>query len=1125
MKLLKRAKVINWHYFWNETIDFEQIVFLTGLNASGKSTLIDAMQVILLGDTSGRFFNKAAMDKSNRTLRGYLRGELGDNVEGGFHYLRNGRFTSYIALEFADQKSLETFTVGCVFDVYEDGSEEHRFFALDFAIPENEFITNKIPMDYKTLVAYLNDTNNGKFTFFDSNRQYQDYIKRRFGGLKDKYFSLLKKSISFTPITDITTFITEYVCDPQTNIDIVPMQDNILQYKKLENEALIMKARVERLEEISHTYKMFEQQREEMQISSYQIEKAGYYNDKKRLDSYYEQITTAKRRLIDIDVDLAETDKMIADLQRKKTRYIQDKANSDTYRLTDELTEQKLEAEKRKQELTAQSALVVNNLNGYLANFIAVAQGLIDTLDDFNAERLENDQRDELRLLKDSALQVLNLSIKLRDQYLDQIELLAAEDLLSWREALSLFQQRIAALSLSIGRNVTTLEQKLAMLKQQEVDMHSGGKSYEWALSSIKRSLQDELTRRHGEEIPVMIFADLCDIKSPKWANAIEGYLYNQKFNLFVESAYYMEAYNILRDLLDKNHYYGTTLIDQDRIIERNFEADAQSLAEEIITDHPGARAYANYLIGRLRKCQNLNEARSSGNGITADGDLYRNFGFGKINPRLYREHIIGRSIGQDQIVAKQAEIALNQQLLTTFRTLNSKINDAGRLEIINTNEINSIVNILDSLKALPGLEKTIDYLTSELSKHDLTQLESLQKRIDAIDEDLLDLEKERAGYFEEKGRLNTQMNNLINERIPEVEKACNTRLKTLEEHYDVFLVNEKAEPLFEKQVQEGKTPLDIIAEYNLAFSHAQYLVNNLYSQLVKLRKDYVRDYRLTYETDLNDNILYQAELNDIREVQLPLYEGKIHDAYEKAITQFKNDFIAKLRGAIETVEDQIEELNHALGASTFGNDSYQFTVRPSATYRAYYDMITDDLLLEIDQDETAFLAKYDQVMKDLFAQIALAGDKENNAAVLANVEKFTDYRNYLDFDLVVKDKAGNEQRLSKMIKKKSGGETQTPFYISVLASFAQLYHVQDSGELSNTIRLIIFDEAFSKMDSGRIRESIRLLRKFGLQAIVSAPSDKVADISALVDETLVVLRGKNASHVRLYAEEEKISA
>ena len=103
-------------------------------------------------------------------------------------------------------------------------------------------------------------------------------------------------------------------------------------------------------------------------------------------------------------------------------------------------------------------------------------------------------------------------------------------------------------------------------------------------------------------------------------------------------------------------------------------------------------------------------------------------------------------------------------------------------------------------------------------------------------------------------------------------------------------------------------------------------------------------------------------------------------------------------------------------------------------------------------------------------------------------LKKFTDYRNYLDFDLIVKDKGGNEQRLSKMLKKKSGGETQTPFYISVLASFAQLYRVHESGELSNSARIIIFDEAFSKMDGGRIKESIKLLRKFGLQAILSAP-------------------------------------
>lgn len=124
--------------------------------------------------------------------------------------------------------------------------------------------------------------------------------------------------------------------------------------------------------------------------------------------------------------------------------------------------------------------------------------------------------------------------------------------------------------------------------------------------------------------------------------------------------------------------------------------------------------------------------------------------------------------------------------------------------------------------------------------------------------------------------------------------------------------------------------------------------------------------------------------------------------------------------------------------------------------------MITDDLLLEIDEDDTRFLEKYDNLMKELFAQIVSGNEEETSAAVLKNVERLTDYRSYLDFDLVVKDKEGRSQRLSKMIKK-SGGETQTPFYISVLASFAQLYHVNETGTLGDTVRLIIFDEAFSK--------------------------------------------------------------
>ena len=57
-------------------IEFSNINFLTGKNGSGKSTIIDALQLLLLGDTRGNFFNKAANDRTERTLEGYLRGEI-----------------------------------------------------------------------------------------------------------------------------------------------------------------------------------------------------------------------------------------------------------------------------------------------------------------------------------------------------------------------------------------------------------------------------------------------------------------------------------------------------------------------------------------------------------------------------------------------------------------------------------------------------------------------------------------------------------------------------------------------------------------------------------------------------------------------------------------------------------------------------------------------------------------------------------------------------------------------------------------------------------------------------------------------------------------------------------------
>lgn len=75
MKLLKKMLLIKWYYIEHQIINFDNVNFMTGKNGSGKSTIIDAMQIVMLGDTRGTFFNKAANDRGGRTLDGYLKGE------------------------------------------------------------------------------------------------------------------------------------------------------------------------------------------------------------------------------------------------------------------------------------------------------------------------------------------------------------------------------------------------------------------------------------------------------------------------------------------------------------------------------------------------------------------------------------------------------------------------------------------------------------------------------------------------------------------------------------------------------------------------------------------------------------------------------------------------------------------------------------------------------------------------------------------------------------------------------------------------------------------------------------------------------------------------------------------
>ena len=61
-----------------------------------------------------------------------------------------------------------------------------------------------------------------------------------------------------------------------------------------------------------------------------------------------------------------------------------------------------------------------------------------------------------------------------------------------------------------------------------------------------------------------------------------------------------------------------------------------------------------------------------------------------------------------------------------------------------------------------------------------------------------------------------------------------------------------------------------------------------------------------------------------------------------------------------------------------------------------------------------------------------------------------------MDYDIKIIHNDGTYSYYSKVCEEKSGGETQTPFYVTVAASFVQLYSNNIGGEAAG---LVLFDE------------------------------------------------------------------
>lgn len=1111
MKKLKKILLINWLYFSKEIIEVGDVNFLTGKNGAGKSTVIDALQIVLLGETNARNFNQAANEKSQRTLDGYLRADMDENNP----YSRRGKdFSSYIACEFLDEIEGTSFVTGVVFDCRSDGSKQEHFFIYVGTLPENCFIENEEAMEIPALRRYLKQ-HYAKAEIYDTQKEYRRNMLSRWNVHNEQVLRMMKKAVSFRPIVDIQKFITENICDIPEKPDIEAMQQNIRDYKRHEMLAQRQEEKLSALQEIGKLYREMNQAIERWRVQSFLV----LWSHKEIVQSQIDHRELEKQ---DSAAALALTEEAIETLTTQIEQKESRRRELDLACAQSSVFQEEERLRNQKQMLLDEQKKLMQDLQNLALEIKRDAlwwNELCSSISEWSPEEI-------LVPVQNAADEVLKSYAFFTSANYE----IFAQSLIPFEEV----QQAVAILSNAIRNTLHKIEDHIAELCAQKdqrssalANLRKNIKDYPRGLLQFKERLANELGKQTERPVRIDILADVLELADERWRGAVEGYLNAQKFYLLIDPAYYQDALSIY-DRIKKEFGSSFGLVDIEKLREQErIDARQNSLAKKIETNNPLARSYVDYLLGRVVCCENASQLRNYKTAITAEGMLYQGYVARSIQRKWMDDAFIGRRAVSLRISRMQDELAQIENELHHWSPILQLL--SKQKEPLFTQFFVQHTVAEKQHAYLRGIEITgeISGIDEQLSKLDLLWLDEQRKTIALLGDEIIALNKAKEEKGDKKGQYKERIRQLDYEVLPDHYQKLTSLEDRLQDEFPDEYQQSTGIPRYQQEISRLKRADVVHKNFSNRLEQSVNERETTRRKLFAARKDYTDRFKpCSFRVESMDNDEYEAEQRLLEESELPKYREKIRAARESAMEQFQNDFLAKLKSSIDQVQDQVRSLNRALRQAQFGTDSYQFRVERNPDYAEYYDMIMAPELMEGDMGLFAlpFQDKYGHLIEKLFSQITMADDTQLNARkqseLQENIQRYTDFRTYLKFDLETTDQNGSKQLLSQTLNTKSGGETQTPFYIAVLASFAQLYRVNDTSSFGNTVRLAVFDEAFNKMDSDRIIESVRLLRKMGLQAIICTPPDKVSDIMPIADRTLLVDKNKYRMHILPFGKE-----
>lgn len=1081
-KIFTRMCLSNWGGISHKVLEFNEYINLfSGMSGSGKSTVMDAIQMLLYGSMSSNFLNKAADDSKNkRSVFSYLRGEQKD----GSANRANRDFRTIVVLELKDTGAKTNTCIGAWFEVRKSDTSINKycFFSHSGKMPEGGYINeagmhysykelqnliearqksrdNRSRGDvnriYSSMEAYITNLNDTIFGFIDGGRfrtmQKSAIALKMTNGtgqfIRDYMFTKSEGDVIEKLSEQLGAYreIKEKIDDVKKRIDLLSIvQDKGVALTIAQGDAELMKSKLKCVDIISWKKK----------IELCQTKLEVCREEKNRLEQEKDQCTEEEEIL------LKELVQVQADLQSSDL-------GSRKQHLSDLETQAKLLAENSGQWRGIIGRLQQWNVSETAQDYVSNA--LLELISDFISGKIDEEACVELQKL-------------IRDE-----------------------KKEIDELRKDCERSLEKVQQELDEVKTLINDMQNNRKTYSPNLRQAKDVLEHKLSNLYGKKVQVNVFADLFDVVDEEWKNAIEGRMGNLKYALVTEPEYAHNAAETLRDL---KRFEEVTLINSNAIVRADKNVLPNSLYEAVTTTYDYVDACLKHYLGRIIKCRSVAELEKVREGVTPDCYSYSNYMFRHLRQKDYTTGAcIGSTVSKKMLLEykeKQEKLSEKQMDLSTraygFREI-------MEFETLSNYTPALLVSLSKASETLEGILKEKRELEEEICKLSEGEYRLLEERKQELEQKHQELKVKLTGCA-------TQMQDRVRD-IADLESTIRFNEERLEEAELGYVPNEKTEQEIAAELQRvsGKT---LSERFRIKAEELEGQAEELRAELNEARMAYIAAYPSGgFTGGERSNEVYIEKLNDYRKNYEPQYQQEFDQQCGKVYQTLRENIVAKIHNDIREAVRHKNEINRMLRDTNFADSVYQIKIEAAQNEDGqFYEMLTAKELdtknvsryeiegqLSFGEDE--FYQKYEKKLNLLMEKFMPPRSNDEASLELSRkeMEKYADYRTYLHFNMYeqVEDENGiRENYVDEMAGRDSGGEGQNPKYVALLAGFAMLY--MDQSNRDSKIKLVLLDEAFSKMDQKRSEVCLKYARKLNLQLIVCVPDERLSSLIRNVD-------------------------